>query len=93
MNVTQIRTYAAWLSLGSELFLIALAMIIRLLPREFIPSFITVPLGLTAMAVLVLAGIIGLPRWPAVIALGLYGWFAATHFFSDSGPLDKFLLR
>jgi hypothetical protein len=84
MDTNRIRTYAAWTSLGTEVFLVALAIAIRLLPRGFLPDLSSELLAETGVAVLIIAGILGLPRWPAVVALGSFGLFAFLYGVPDS---------
>jgi hypothetical protein len=73
MNINRLRTYAAWTSLGAVIFLVALALTNRLLLRGFLSHPVGDILLAAGLAVLIIACILGLPRWPAVVALIFIG--------------------
>jgi hypothetical protein len=72
MDMNQIRTYAAWISLGADLFLVASMIVAASLPSG-LPRQPTMTIAATALSVAVIMGLLGLPRWPAIIGLGAAG--------------------
>jgi hypothetical protein len=71
MDSVRVRTYCAWISLGVGFFLVAIAVIARLLPEGIPRSLIVDTFVLLGGVVAFIGGTLGFPRWQAKVGLGL----------------------
>jgi hypothetical protein len=84
MKLDRLRTISAWASPGLNFLLMGLDILGRMAPHRLSPTGMSrLPIDYVYV-VAIIAGLFGLPRWPAIVGLGIGVLILISELLPDS---------